>query len=72
MNNILFQLLTLNNQCDHGTESTVFQTEVDDTKRRELGMWSGDLLLVGDAESVHLSTSRIVGADGARLGRAGR
>lgn len=72
MNNILFQLLTLNNQRDHGTESTVFQTEVDDTKRRELGMWSGDLLLVGDAESVHLSTSRIAGADGARLGRAGR
>ncbi|KYQ60635.1 hypothetical protein ALC60_00260 [Trachymyrmex zeteki] len=34
-------------------------------------MWSGDLLLVGDAESVHLSTRRIAGADGARV-QAGR
>ncbi|KYN28782.1 hypothetical protein ALC57_01745 [Trachymyrmex cornetzi] len=35
-------------------------------------MWSGDLLLVGDAESVHLSTRRIAGADGARRILAGR
>jgi len=69
---ILLQLLTLNNQRDYGTESTIFQTEVDDTRRRELGMWSGDLLLVGDAESVHLSTRRIAGADGARWVLAGK
>ena len=71
--------MTLNNQRDYGTESTIFQTEVDDTRRRELGMWSGDLLLVGDAESVHLSTHGVSRAltrgavgTGGEVGKGGR